>query len=130
VMDAKATYNPRDYYNNNPALKQVLDMIAQGYFSVDEPNRYEIVVNNLLSGDQYMLLADYASYIETQDKVAQLYKDQDQWTRMAILNVANMAKFSSDRAIGDYARNIWHVTPAKSSGSKVKSRKAISTEMI
>ncbi|PPC95030.1 MAG: glycogen phosphorylase [Methylotenera sp.] len=130
VMDTKSSYNPREYYENNPALKQVLDMISQGYFSVDEPNRYEIVVNNLLSGDQYMLLADYASYIETQDKVAKLYKDQDQWTRMAILNVANMAKFSSDRAIGDYARNIWHVTQEKSNGSKIKSRKAISTEMI
>jgi len=131
VMETKAAgYNPKQYYDNNPELKQVLDMIGQGYFSVDEPNRYEIVVNNLLTGDQYMLLADYASYIETQDKVAKLYKDQEQWTRMAILNVANMAKFSSDRAISDYARNIWHVTPEKSAGAKTKRKKAISTEMI
>jgi starch phosphorylase len=131
VMEAKANgYNPRHYYETNPELKQVLDMIANGYFSIDEPNRYEIVVNNLLSGDQYMLLADYASYVETQDKVAALYKDQEQWTRMAILNVANMAKFSSDRAISDYARNIWHVRPEQSDDSKLKVEQAKSKNLI
>jgi len=66
-----------------------------------------------------LLLADYASYIETQDKVGKTYQNQDAWTRMAILNVANMAKFSSDRAIGDYANNIWHVgANAKSKAAK------------
>lgn len=114
VAEAKARgYNSRDYYDSNPELKQVLDMIASGYFSVDEPDRYQVIVNNLLNNDQYMLLADYASYIETQDKIAKLYHNQDEWMRMAILNVANMAKFSSDRAIGDYAKNIWHVKPNK-----------------
>jgi len=84
-------------------------MIANGFFSVEEPNRYQAIVDNLLNNDQYLLLADYASYIETQDKVSSVYQDQDQWTRMAILNVANMAKFSSDRSISDYANNIWKV---------------------
>ena len=112
VAELKASgYNPRDYYNSNPELKQVLDMIANGYFSVEEPHRYQNVVDNLLNNDQYLLLADYASYIETQDKVDALYQNRDAWLRKAILNVANMAKFSSDRAIGDYARNIWHVSP-------------------
>ncbi len=112
VAEIKASgYNPRDYYNSNPELKQVLDMIANGYFSVEEPHRYQNVVDNLLNNDQYLLLADYASYIETQDKVGKLYQNRDEWVRKAILNVANMAKFSSDRAIGDYARNIWHVSP-------------------
>jgi starch phosphorylase len=111
VAETKANgYNPRDYYNANPVLKEVLDMIGSGFFSVDEPNRYQAIVDNLLNnGDQYLLLADYASYIETQDKVSELYQNQDAWVRMAILNVANMAKFSSDRAISDYAKNIWHV---------------------
>lgn len=104
-------YRPRDYYDSNPDLKQVLDMIADGYFSIDEPSRYQAIVDNLLNNDQYLLLADYSSYIDTQDRVGALYQNQDQWTRMAILNVANMAKFSSDRAIGDYANNIWNVTP-------------------
>ncbi|WP_036302421.1 glycogen/starch/alpha-glucan phosphorylase [Methylotenera sp. L2L1] len=112
VAELKSSgYNPRDYYNSNPELKQVLDMIADGYFSIDEPSRYQIIVDNLLNNDQYLLLADYASYIEAQERVGKLYQHQDDWTRMAILNVANMAKFSSDRAIGDYAKNIWHVTP-------------------
>ncbi|NOT64573.1 MAG: glycogen/starch/alpha-glucan phosphorylase [Methylotenera sp.] len=116
VAETKANgYNPRDYYNNNPALKEVLDMIGSGFFSVEEPNRYQPIIDNLLNnGDQYLLLADYASYIETQDKVSSVYQNQDEWTRMAILNVANMAKFSSDRAISDYANNIWHAKASKS----------------
>jgi starch phosphorylase len=111
VAEVKANgYNPLDYYHSNPELKQVLDMISNGFFSIDEPNRYQPIIDNLLkNGDQYLLLADYASYIETQDRVGKLYQNQDEWTRLAILNVANMAKFSSDRAIGDYAKNIWHV---------------------
>ena len=114
VAEVKANgYNPRDYYNNNPELKKVLDMIANGYFSVEEPARYQNVVESLLNHDQYLLLADYASYIETQDKVGKLYQNREEWMRMAILNVANMAKFSSDRAIADYAKNIWHVSPSK-----------------
>ncbi len=112
VAELKANgYRPRDYYNNNNELKQVIDMIADGYFSIDEPSRYQPIVDNLLNNDQYLLLADFASYIEAQERVGALYQNQDEWTRMAILNVANMAKFSSDRAIGDYAKNIWHVTP-------------------
>ena len=102
-------YHPRAFYQSNPALKEVIDMIANGFFSVEEPNRYQAIVDNLLNNDQYLLLADYASYIETQDKVSSVYQDQDKWTRMAILNVANMAKFSSDRSISDYANNIWNV---------------------
>ena len=111
VAEVKANgYHPRDYYEANPELKEVLDMIGSGFFSVEEPNRYQAIVDNLLkNGDNYLLLADYASYIETQDRVGKLYQNQDEWTRMAILNVANMAKFSSDRAISDYANNIWHV---------------------
>jgi glycogen phosphorylase len=105
-----AGYNPRDYYNNNAALKQVIDMIGNGFFSADEPNRYQAIVDNLLNnGDNYLLLADYASYIATQDEVGKLYKNQEEWSRRAILNVARMAKFSSDRTISEYAKNIWNV---------------------
>ncbi|MBA3695487.1 MAG: glycogen/starch/alpha-glucan phosphorylase, partial [Methylotenera sp.] len=123
VAEAKATgYNPRDYYDNNPELKQVLDMISSGYFSIDEPGRYQPIVDNLLvNGDQYMLMADYAEYIKTQDAVSKLYQNQDAWLEMAILNVANMAKFSSDRAIADYAKNIWKITPGKPE-TKIKNK--------
>ena len=115
VAQTKALgYNPWDYYNNNAELKEVLDMIAGGFFSVEEPDRYQAIFDNLLhKGDHYLLLADYASYIATQDAVGTLYQDQEEWSRMAILNVARVGKFSSDRTIGEYAKNIWNVTPAK-----------------
>ncbi|MEI7916871.1 MAG: glycogen/starch/alpha-glucan phosphorylase [Methylophilaceae bacterium] len=115
VAQTKAQgYNPWDYYNNNAELKEVLDMIAGGFFSVEEPDRYQAIFDNLLhKGDHYLLLADYASYIATQDAVGTLYQDQEEWSRMAILNVARVGKFSSDRTIGEYAKNIWNVTPAK-----------------
>lgn len=107
-------YNPWDYYNSNAELKQVLDMIANGFFSVEEPDRYQAIFDNLLQkGDHYLLLADYASYIAAQDSVNTLYQDQEEWSRRAILNVARVGKFSSDRTIGEYAKNIWHVAPAK-----------------
>jgi glycogen phosphorylase len=107
-------YNPRKFYNDNPQLKQVLDMIGSGFFSPDEPNRYQAIVDNLLNnGDNYLLLADYASYVATQDEVGKTYQDQEEWSRRAILNVARMAKFSSDRTIGEYAKNIWHVKALK-----------------
>jgi starch phosphorylase len=111
VADVKANaYNPRDYYNQNTELKEVLDMIASGFFSVDEPNRYQAIIDNLLNnGDNYLLLADYESYIAMQEEVDRVYQDQEEWSRRAILNVARMAKFSSDRTIGEYAKNIWHV---------------------
>jgi glycogen phosphorylase len=110
VATTKLNYNPRDYYNKNNHLKKVLDMIDGGFFSPDEPNRYQAIIDNLLNnGDNYLLLADYASYIATQDEVAKLYQNQEEWSRKAILNVARMAKFSSDRSISDYAKNIWNV---------------------
>jgi starch phosphorylase len=115
VAQTKAAgYNPWDYYNSNAELKQVLDMIANGFFSVEEPDRYQAIFDNLLqTGDHYLLLADYASYIAAQDAVSALYQDQEEWSRRAILNVARVGKFSSDRTIGEYAKNIWHVAPAK-----------------
>ena len=105
----KVNYNPRDYYNNNAALKEVLDMLGSGFFSMQEPSRYQSIVDNLLNHDNYLLLADYASYIACQDEVGKTYQNPDEWSRRAILNVARMAKFSSDRTIGEYANNIWQV---------------------
>ncbi|MFV1921772.1 MAG: glycogen/starch/alpha-glucan phosphorylase [Methylotenera sp.] len=115
VAETKANgYNPWDYYDANPALKEVIDMIGSGFFSVEEPNRYQAIYDNLLNnGDNYLLLADYASYIEKQEEVASLYKDQEEWSRRAILNVAQVAKFSSDRTIAEYAENIWNVKSFK-----------------
>lgn len=108
-----SSYTPRDYYHQNAELKQVLDMISSGFFCMQEPNRYQAIVDNLLNNDHYLLLADYASYIATQDAVGKVYQDKEEWSRRAILNVARMAKFSSDRTINEYAKNIWHVEPLK-----------------
>jgi glycogen phosphorylase len=109
VAATKMNYNPRDYYNNNAALKEVLDMIGSGFFSQQEPNRYQSIIDTLLNHDNYLLLADYASYIACQDEVSKIYQNQEEWSRRAILNVARMAKFSSDRTISEYAKNIWNV---------------------
>ncbi|WP_020166388.1 MULTISPECIES: glycogen/starch/alpha-glucan phosphorylase [Methylotenera] len=114
VAETKAKgYNPRDYYYQNPALREVLDMIGSGFFSLEEPSRYQAIVDSLLNNDNYLLLADYASYIACQDEVSSVYQDQEEWSRRAILNVARMAKFSSDRTICEYADKIWQVKSLK-----------------
>jgi starch phosphorylase len=103
-------YNPRDWYNRLPELKRVLDMVCEGAFSPGNPDLFRPVVDTLLNqGDKYFILADYASYVACQEKVEQLYRDRTAWTRKAVLNSAGMGKFSSDRTIAEYARDIWDV---------------------
>lgn len=105
-------YRSVDYYHANGELSQVIDMIAGGYFSPEEPMRFKPIVDNLLEhGDHYLLLADYASYIQAQKRVEAAYSDPQQWLRKSILNVAKMGKFSSDRTISQYAQQIWHTKP-------------------
>ncbi len=105
-------YRPADYYLANDDLRQAIDMIARGYFSPEEPDRFKAIVDNLLAdGDHYLLLADYASYVACQKEVEAAYRDQQQWLRKVILNVANMGKFSSDRTIREYAEQIWQAEP-------------------
>lgn len=107
-------YRSWDYYNSNAELRLVLDMIGSGFFSVEEPDRYRQIFDNLTHhNDHYLLQADYASYVATQEKVSALYRDKEEWTRRAVLNVARMGKFSSDRTINEYAKNVWHVNPVK-----------------
>jgi starch phosphorylase len=102
-------YNPWDYYHANSQLKEVIDLISSGYFSHGDPNLFRPLLDALLHHDPFMLMADYQTYIDCQDKVSQAYRDQEHWTRMSILNVARIGKFSSDRSIRDYCQNIWHV---------------------
>nr|WP_315430747.1 glycogen/starch/alpha-glucan phosphorylase [uncultured Albidiferax sp.] len=105
-------YQPMRYYENTPALKAVLDAIAGGQFSPDEPGRYRALVDSLLwGGDHYLLLADYASYVATQAQVDDLYRQPAAWCAKAITNVAGMGVFSSDRTIREYAQQIWHIAP-------------------
>ena len=108
VSDLEAGgYNPWDYYNSNPELKAVMDLIASGFFSHGDSNLFQPIVDNLVYDDPYLLLADYQSYIDCQDQVGEAYQDRDNWTKMSILNVAGMGKFSSDRSIKEYCEDIW-----------------------
>ena len=105
-----AGYNPWVHYDGNAELRQTLDMLRDGYFSPEDRDRYKPVFDQLTyHGDHYLLLADYASYIACQEQVGTLYRDPDAWARKAILNVAGMGKFSSDRTIGQYAKTIWSI---------------------
>ena len=103
-------YNPWDIYNTNEELRQALDMITGGYFSPDAPHRFKPIFDTLTGyGDRFLLLADYVSYIACQERVDALYHDHEEWSRRAILNVAGMGRFSSDRTIREYAETVWKV---------------------
>ncbi|WP_347239972.1 glycogen/starch/alpha-glucan phosphorylase [Oscillatoria sp. FACHB-1406] len=108
VEDLKVRgYNPMDYYKNNAELRGVLDRIAAGDFSHGDRELFKPIVDSLLYNDQYMLLADYQAYVDCQQRVSEAYKDKEGWTRMSILNALRMDKFSSDRTIREYAKEIW-----------------------
>jgi glycogen phosphorylase len=112
VYDLKAKgYNPKAYYDSDPELREAVDLISAGSFSRGDRNLFKPLVDSLLYGDPYLLFADYRSYMESQEQVSLAYKDQAKWTRMSILNVARMGKFSSDRSIEEYCDKIWNAEP-------------------
>jgi starch phosphorylase len=112
VFELKASsYNPRQYYEMNPVLKETIDQIASGMFSDGNRDLFRPIVDSLLNQDNYLVLADFQAYLECQYKVDKAYRDQEHWTRMSILNVSRMGKFSSDRSIREYCRNIWNAEP-------------------
>jgi starch phosphorylase len=106
-----AGYNPRALSDANPRVRQVLDLIGSGHFSRGDAGVFRPLVDTLMGHDEYLLLADYDSYIECQDTVDVAFAERDTWTRKSILTVARMGRFSSDRAIREYCRDIWHVNP-------------------
>ena len=108
---AKSGYNPRVSYQHNPGLREALSMINTGYFNRDKPHLYNDLYNSLVFEDKYMLLEDFASYVECQQRVIKTWQDPDKWTRMSILNTAASGKFSSDRTIAEYAKDIWELEP-------------------
>jgi len=109
----KEGYNPRTIYESNAQLRETLDSLVSGEFSHGDKGLFEPLYSSLLSSDDYMLLADYQSYIDCQDQVSQAFASQDHWTRMSILNVARIGYFSSDRSIRDYCAEIWKTWPVK-----------------
>ena len=104
---------PRDYYERNGDLQEVVDMVRSSYFCPEEPGIFEGLIDELLNRDFYCVLADYEDYIAKQDEVARLYRDPEEWTRRSILNVARIGRFSSDRTIREYNERIWHVDPVE-----------------
>jgi starch phosphorylase len=104
-------HNPWYYYDTNPELKRTLDVISSGLFSPENPDLFLPILDSLLVNDPYMVMADYAAYVQCQEHVSRTYEDRDRWVRMAILNTARIGKFSADRTIAEYARDIWKVKP-------------------
>ena len=114
INDLKAQgYDPKQYYFGNERLREVIDVIAAGDFSKGDRDLFRPLVDSLLQRDDYQLFADYQSYVECQEKVAQGFSDAKHWTEMSILNVARMGYFSSDRSIQEYCDRIWQAKPVK-----------------
>jgi starch phosphorylase len=104
-------YVPRRWYEENAVLREILDQLATGLFSRGDRELFRPLVEQLLQRDDFLLLADYQAYVDAQDGVSSAWRDRKRWTEMAILNVARMGKFSSDRSIRDYCRDIWKAGP-------------------
>jgi starch phosphorylase len=102
-------YRPMDYYAANQQLREVIDLLRSGFFTRGDTTMLQPLMDNLMQYDPYMLFADFASYLECQEKVSAAYRDAENWTRMAILNTARSGKFSSDRSIREYSADIWQV---------------------
>jgi len=114
VADVKARgYRPRDYYEQNATLREVIDFIAGGALAHGDPELFRPLVENLMNDDPFLLFADYQSYIDAQDRVSDLWRDPPAWTRQSILNTARMGKFSSDRSIRDYCDRVWEIQPGQ-----------------
>ncbi|MGC9362058.1 MAG: glycogen/starch/alpha-glucan phosphorylase [Candidatus Syntrophosphaera sp.] len=113
VSDLKQNgYNPREFYNANPELRQAIEAISSNAFSASEPGIFDPIVDSLLkNGDPYCIMADFASFMEVSDKIDELYKQPQAWAKKAIINIARMGKFSADRAIREYAEEIWDIEP-------------------
>ena len=111
LSQMRGQYSPRKYYEENTELKKAIDQIRGGYFSPGTPDLFYPVIDPLLAYDTYFVLGDYASYVEAQEQVSREYRDEALWTRKAILNVARSGKFSSDRAVREYADKIWGIKP-------------------
>ena len=111
VKELAPSYDARAYYERDPLLKETIDLVYSGFFSEGDKNLFRPLMDHLLGSDRYLVLADFASYRECQLKVGELYAKRDEWIGRAILNVARMGRFSSDRTILEYNRDIWRASP-------------------
>ena len=106
-------YRPQEVVEKNASLREVLDFIASGALAGGDRDLFRPLLERLLHDDRFLVLADYPAYVDCQEKVSALWHDQRAWTRKAILNVARMGKFSSDRSIRDYCEQVWRIKPVK-----------------
>ena len=102
-------YRPSEFYDTNPDLRGVIDLIRTGFFSRGDTDLFRSLIDTLVWSDPFMVMADFQFYAECQARVSGIYQDQETWTRMSILNSARSGKFSSDRTIREYCREIWRV---------------------
>lgn len=109
VEDLKLRYDPMVYYQNNAIIKNAMDELPKGFKGV----KFDDIYHSLLTRDQYMVLADFEDYSKAQNKASELYENKEAWNRMSLINIANSGRFAADRAIRDYARDIWNATPLK-----------------
>ena len=111
-LGAPGAYNAREYYDGSPEIRHILDYLGGDFFNLEEPGLYRPLYDSLLAeNDPYFLLADFQSYLEAHRCADEAYRDTDRWARMCVANIAGMGKFSSDRAVAEYARRIWGVEP-------------------
>ena len=109
VAKSRGSYSPGWHYDNDPETRAALDLIAGDHFSQHEPGVFAPILDVLIrKGDHYLHLADLKSYSEAHARLGDLYKDQENWSRKAVLNIAGSRTFSSDRTIAEYARDVWH----------------------
>ena len=119
VAALRPTYDAREYCRKDPEIRLALDMIRRNVFSVLNPGLFDPILRALQDyNDYYMLLADLRAYCEAQDRVDAAYRDRMRWNRMSLVNIARSGLFSSDRAVSEYARDIWHVSPVTFGESK------------
>ncbi len=104
-------YRPADFVDSHPELREVIDLLRSGFFSRGDTQLFLPLVDALIYHDPYLVLADYASYADCQERAGRAYDDPEVWSRMSILNAARSGKFSSDRTIREYCRDIWNVRP-------------------
>ena len=102
-------YRGRPIYESNPGLREVIDLVSSGFFSPEDKDLFKPLIDSLLDDDRYLVLADFDAYAKAQAAIADAYAQPDKWWRMAILNVARVGWFSSDRTIKEYARDIWGI---------------------
>jgi starch phosphorylase len=124
VLERQARgYRPREVYEQNSSLREVLDFIAGGGLANGDAGLFRPLVDNLLWSDPFLVLADYQAYVDCQEQVSKRWRDTATWTRQSILTVARMGRFSSDRAIREYCENIWHARPVSIEPHQPKSHR-------